>query len=108
MIQRIQTLFLLLSGACAGLIFFDKDPDIHTILSGVTALVALVAIFLYKRRRWQMTLSIFGMLLFVAVMVLHPVMMTFIASGIGIVFFILACRFIHKDEMLVRSLDRIR
>ncbi len=94
MIQRIQTLFLLLAAlafialfqfpfavsdvANAGFLA-DKDFDVYDntiliILAGLGGLIALVAIFLYKNRPLQVRLSyltiIIGILLIVVAVVL--------------------------------------
>ncbi len=82
MIQRIQTVYLLLVALCAGLMIFLPIYDIETesltthiattdyvplvALLGVLMLDCLIVIFLFKKRTFQMTL-ILGMNVLVAV-----------------------------------------
>ena len=150
MIQRIQTLFLLIAAALIAAMFFmplaefiiDGQVYIFTYraihISGVeplfksyslafllTIILVLlwITIFLYKNRRLQMRLCIYNMLLNLGFYGLfyfyyHQVVSTnqltysfAVASVfplITIIFLWLAFRAIRKDDILVKSVDRIR
>jgi peptidoglycan/LPS O-acetylase OafA/YrhL len=145
MIQRIQSIFLLLA-ALAFLSLFkfpfavsdmansgylaDKDFDIYDnpallLLAGLGALIALVAIFLYKNRPLQIRLSYLTIIMGVLILIVASVLFYNEATAIyekakiddriglylpilGFVFGFIAARFIRKDEKLVRSMDRLR
>ncbi|MBX3163702.1 MAG: DUF4293 family protein [Bacteroidetes bacterium] len=117
MIQRKQTLFLLLSLLASGALFFytNKTEFIGMTFNALAALLALITIFLYKKRTLQVKLSYVLMLLQLAITLL--VSFTSISSNselasiIGIVgamgaYF--AVRYIKKDIALLKSADRIR
>ena len=99
MIQRIQSLYFLLSALATGLMLFnpllgigsesnsrawlfaDAVKDSNTgdvivqaypllILIGIITLISLVTIFLYKRRMGQMRLTIYNMILMVGLLIL--------------------------------------
>ncbi len=86
--------------------------------------LTLISIFLFKNRKLQITLTRFALILNILGIVLGVVLFmqdspNFGAAepseqfGLGlpvlfIIFGILALRFIHKDEKLVRSMDRLR
>jgi drug/metabolite transporter (DMT)-like permease len=135
MIQRIQTIWLLLAAACSlatlKLSFYsgNKDNNLFAELNGMSnfallilavgiALLALVTIFLYKNRKLQIQLSLFGFLLQVIVLVIYFMQikkyiqgnftLTSVLSFIIPVFFILAWLGIRKDEKLIKSMDRLR
>ncbi len=141
MIQRIQTIWLLLA-AVAG--FFTTQIPLYVgTLAGeqikefkatqsllifavaiVAALLALIAIFLFKNRKTQMKFVAFGILAAVGVIALivwqvgdfqkdNPFLSGSYYWGsllpiAMIVFFILAAINIRKDNKLVKSLDRLR
>lgn len=135
MIQRIQTLWLLLAAACslATLKFSfysgNKDNNLFAELNGTSnfvllilavavALTALAAIFLFKTRKLQMQLSLLGFLLQVVALVVYFLQtkqyvqgnftLTSAISFAIPIFFILAWIGIRKDEKLVKSMDRLR
>lgn len=128
MIQRIQSIWLLLSTcgitAIAILAFKTNTPSI---LIGVfcilTAFLTLIAVFLYKKRKTQLRLvqlslllkgTIFGFFVYQAykAYVENSALQSFILGAIlfalSILFDALATRGVKKDEELVRSMDRIR
>ncbi len=93
------------------------------ILLVVVAVINLVTIFLYKNRRLQMRAAVFNMLLMAGLLVLAGwyiyytlqelqgqvyYRVTLLFPLIGIVLTWLAFRNILKDELLVRSADRLR
>jgi len=145
MIQRIQTIFLFLAALAFVALFqfpfaisdvansgflADKDFDVYDnevlmVLAALGALIALVAIFLFKNRPLQIRLSylviILGVLLLVVATVLfyNEAAVIFEKSQIddsvglympflGLIFGFLAARYIRKDEKIVRSADRLR
>lgn len=120
MIQRIQTVFLLIAAVCTGVqAALHVEVPYIWILSVVMAAGSLTTIFLYQRRPLQSNLcaalmglgivyyivigfyqhKLQGQLLFTWPMVL---------TAVAIIFWFLARKRIVKDEKLVRSLDRIR
>lgn len=158
MIQRLQSVFLLLaSGAIASLyspmmalgkvihgqaaepspladgLFTISDDLSLTILAGSAAGVFFAAIFLYKKRSFQATITqignllsggllVYGYYLFSkvapsvsAAQISETAQATEVGYGFGIgapilamVLSLLAIRFIKKDEAIVRSADRLR
>lgn len=144
MIQRIQSIYLFLVGVVSGgLVFlFDfwknksgksiaildllKEKDILLQSIGMNfflvALLAIISIFLFKDRKYQLvinTTSILINLLLLGLLAYHlfniPGEMQISEKGIGsflplvsIVLLVLANRAIRKDENLVKSVDRLR
>lgn len=154
MIQRIQTLYLSgvavltalvlwlpLARFTAGMAAFDlhafglRDADgvvvqqtlYLGILAALTCLVAVVSIFLYKRRMLQLRLCIVQLVLLLGVTALtaiyyflsyrffatfafhaQHIRLAIVFPLVCLVLEYLAARAIFRDEMLVRSLDRIR
>ena len=146
MIQRIQTLFLVIVAASlgatfalpfatspavseAGLIFSDGEYSVFdnlvlAFLAGVGVLLAIISIFLYKRRKTQLKIGYLLIVVSVLLLVVAYLYFTNQASGMGeeavndgfgaympfvaIVGALVANIFIRKDEKLVRSMDRLR
>lgn len=153
MIQRIQSIFLLLTTILMGATFvipsleitsedlkfssilfnslgiFDNSISYHAwgaaIFCALSAIVAFLNIFLYKKRKLQIKLGLFTALLiaiyYVTAAFYINAFLDKITSGyslniqLGIIFPVLALIFdllavsrIKKDEKLVKSLDRIR
>ena len=136
MIQRIQTVYLffvmLVSGVLPFWVNLWSDPDGNIIfaendilVSGafyVSALLALVAIVIYKKRKNQFVLNRLNMILnlfllgfFVYRSLNLSGEISVSEKGIGvlipvisIVLLVLANRAIKKDEDLVKSVDRLR
>lgn len=135
MIQRIQTIWLLLAAAASfaalKLPFFSgiKENNLFEkltgssyflllILSVAVALIALAAVFLFKNRKLQSQLSLAGLLLQLAtIAVYYQQSQTFTQGNYSLtavltlivpVFFILAWLGIRKDEKLIKSMDRLR
>lgn len=148
MIQRIQTLYLLLAAILCGLIFFlplmwfgfegeqlllgaltiqrggvqvADVPLYFPILLGAATLLPLLTLLLFKRRVLQLRLCavegvlLFGLLAMEAMLYWGP--RTFERGSLmpasflpiaALFFVVLAAKGIFKDEMLVRSLSRIR
>lgn len=154
MIQRIQTLYLLLATICIGAMLLlplagytdgtteyilkafmitDSEgtavqPAIYMgILLALSALVPFVTIFLFKNRLLQIRLCVAELVLLVGSQIMVGIYvylacravkeLPFGAASIevwtalplaAIIFIVLALRAVFRDEMLVRSLNRIR
>ncbi len=136
MIQRIQSLWLLLASACAFATFkFSyysgtklNDIALHelnatgTLLLMITTIavggLALFNIFLFKKRTLQLRLCVLGILLEAVLIFLYyrevktftqgTYSLTAILHSIIVLAFVLAARSINKDEKLVKDSDRLR
>ncbi|MDR1743248.1 MAG: DUF4293 domain-containing protein [Dysgonamonadaceae bacterium] len=150
MLQRIQTVYLLVVSICMflcgalPLLSFIFNGDAITFeatgiyingrvshitwgllsISCLSAILALVTLFFYKKRKTQVRMTIVNIVLIVCFYLslgsrlyifLSGQMPQFIRPGIGlamplisIVFCVMAIRSIKADEALVRSLDRLR
>lgn len=136
MIQRIQSVYLLivvLLGAVLpfflpvwsteeGTSVFATDQFMIMTVFGASAVLALVTIFIYKKRKLQISLGRLNIILnfillgfFVYWSLTLPGEMQISQKGIGmflpilsIVFLAMANKAIKKDEALVKSADRIR
>ncbi len=149
MIQRIQSVYLLVVAALCGVMFFTdlmwygvegkqlylsalqltcegevlgSTPIYFPILLGAATLLPFVTIFLFKRRMLQIRFCAVEMVLLVGCLAMEAMLYwgkqgDFTAGALTPAAFLplvslllvwLAARAIFKDEMLVRSLDRIR
>lgn len=151
MLQRIQTVYLLLVTVCAVVClcmpvgYFHQDgicvadfynlwlapvngahdftPWAMFVLLLLAAVSSFAAVFLYKRRMFQARLSVFGGLLLLGYYIVLAVFVYLFRSRLSADFTIswtaafpavamileyLAFRGIMKDELIVRSLDRLR
>ncbi len=136
MIQRIQSLWLLLAAACALASFkFSYYSGIklnETVLHELNAtgnfllmittiavgVLALFTIFLFRKRTWQLRLCILGILLDAMLVFLYyrevktfvqgTYSLTAVLHSIILISFFLAARAINKDEKLVKDSDRLR
>ncbi|MDC0176637.1 DUF4293 domain-containing protein [Polaribacter sp.] len=143
MIQRIQTIYLLLASIISGVLIFvfnlwksiEKNIFAFDLLSSesyllkgipisfiVSALLAFVAIFIFKNRKLQfvigrltilINLILLGVLIYVSLTL--PGEAAVSEKGIGmfipilaILLLVLANKAIKKDEDLVKSADRLR
>ena len=151
--QRIQTLYLFLSGVTATLLLLftlftvtQSDPEtiyaanftglivsgwtsikyfnlVSFVLTSLVTIISFVTIFLYKRRKLQIRLTIIGLLLMVAAIVAFGYMLwrqtDLMQATTQIRFWIvlpiinllcqyLAMRNIIKDDILVRASNRRR
>jgi len=136
MIQRIQTVYLLLAaGFSAGLIFvfhlwitsenvkvFAMDELLYFGLFLGSAALSLLSIFMFKNRKFQFVLGrlniilnfiLLGLLVYQSLNVSGEALVS--EKGIGIflpilsiVLLVLANKAIKKDEDLVKSVDRLR
>ncbi len=146
MIQRIQSIFLLLASGSLGSLFVtpvsfadftEPNPSVPAtmdgflniyddkIMLGVTAIaiaLSLLTLFLFRNRpnqirfAWTMmavTVVLIGLAVWhiqtvAAVVPVKTSILGFISSALAIIFGFLAIRYIRKDELLVRSADRLR
>jgi hypothetical protein len=138
MIQRIQSVWLLLAAAFDAVTFrfpffsgdWKKDaiPAVvelnaqttiwFTILSVIAGALALATIFLFRNRKLQLRLIYLGIFLSVVLLTLYFLEMgNFYTGNIALwavfyfailVSYILAAQGVRKDEKLIRSLDRLR
>jgi hypothetical protein len=154
MIQRIQTVYLFLVGVLSIIVFFSpiaaiatsanvfdlsfrgfiSTPPIdalhsstwaYTLVALLIPIIAFGTIFLFKRRKLQLTLCYINFLLMDAYYIVVIAILwfadqqlalpsrwvyhyAFILPIVNMVLTFLAIRGINKDEALVRSLDRLR
>lgn len=136
MIQRIQTLWLLLAAACAFATFKfsfysgtkGADAILHqlnateSILLMLTTIavgvLALVNIFLFNKRTLQLRLCVLGILLEAVLIFLYyrevgnftsgTYSLTAILHSVIVLSFVLAARGINNDTKLVKNSDRLR
>ena len=151
--QRIQTLYLFLSGVTATLLLLftlftvtQSDPEtiyaanftglivsgwtsikyfnlVSFVLTSLVTIISFVTIFLYKRRKLQIRLTIIGLLLMVAAIAAFGYMLWrqtdlmqattqmrfwLILPIINLLCQYLAMRNIIKDDILVRASNRLR
>lgn len=135
MIQRIQTIWLLLAAAAAlaslKFSFYSgvKANNLFAELNGTSnfalllisvavALAATVCIFLFKSRKLQIQICLVGLFLQIAAVVIYftevkkftegNFTITSVFTFIIPVLFILAWLGIRKDDKLIKSMDRLR
>lgn len=135
MIQRIQSIWLLLAAVCGFTTlvasfyigssdtlpvehFTAKDNLLLLILTVITATISAVTIFLYNNRPLQLKLSFAALALSSINIILFFISIKkYTSGGIALesvaafvipIFLLLAIRSIWKDEKLVKSTDRLR
>ncbi len=136
MVQRIQTVYLILAaGVSAGVMFFTplwinikniavfaNDNMLYFTLFMASAILSIGSIFLFKKRKLQLMLGRINILLNFILLGLFVYQSLNISGetevsekGIGIflpvisiVLLVLANKAIIKDEKLVKSVDRLR
>ena len=136
MIQRIQSIWLLVASVCAAFTFKfsfysgskpEKNDTQYLVASSnflllifTAALVAgcLIIIFLYKERKRQLWLTIATAVLSVLNLIIYfsqikkfsggTISLSAVLALVIPVLLVLAARGIWKDEKLVKSLDRLR
>ena len=146
MIQRIQSVFLLLASSSLGSLFMntvsfadftEPNPSVPAsadgflniyddkIMLGATAIalaLSLLTLFLFKNRpnqirfAWVMMavtvvligLAVWQVQIISAIVPLKISLIGFISTALAIIFGFLAIRYIRKDELIVRSADRLR
>ena len=132
MLQRIQSIWLLLAAVFAFLTFklpfyqpatqaeaLNAQSTIWlTIVAALSGALAFINIFFFNNRRLQIRLCIFGLLLTLVLIALCFVEMSKFTDGslalscviyfAIFAFYILALNGIRKDEKLIKSMDRLR
>jgi len=137
MIQRIQTIYLILTFVITGVLslifslwtleggkeYFARENQVYTILFGLSTAITIYSIISFKKRQTQFVanrLNIILNLILLGLFVYHSLNLSGEAvavseKGIGmflpilaIVFLVLANKAIKKDEDLVKSVDRLR
>ena len=136
MLQRIQTVYLLIAAIFAGgLIFvfhlwttandvpvYAKDDILYLAMFFGSSALSLISIFNYKNRKFQFVLGRLNIILnfillglFLYLLLMTPGESEISEKGVGIfipifsiVFLVLANKAIKKDEDLVKSVDRLR
>ena len=121
MIQRIQTVYLLLVAVVGILTFFLDVEWLKLLLFAVSAILAIYTILKYKKRRFQLLLNWLNILINVTLLGVFVYRMLNSSGelvsekGVGlfvpvlsIVFLFLANKAILRDERLVKSADRLR
>jgi len=136
MIQRIQSVWLLLAGACAFLSVklpnysgtnakgtpsyeLNATENLPLLCTTIfTGVLALAIIFLYKKRTLQLRLCVLGilseaLLIFlyyreVKTFTLGTYSLWAILHSLTVILFFLAARAVNKDEKLIKNSDRLR
>ena len=114
MIQRIQTIYMLIVSIISGVaLFFSFGDWACLLLFGLSALLAIISIFAFKKRQNQFVLNrinILNNLILLGVFSwrVSEKGVQLVVPFISIVFLFLANRAIHRDEELVKSADRLR
>lgn len=138
MIQRQQTLWLLLAAVASFLTFqfpfytgtrLENNVATHheleagsnlflLVLTGASLLISAISIFLFKDRKTQLKLAIGGAFIAVIILILYFVEMKKFTEGnlaltclftfAILIGYIMAARGVWKDEKLVKSLDKLR
>lgn|SRR5947207_3337693 len=138
MIQRQQSLWLLLSTICAFLSyklpFFSGTKEgvknltekaildggsnfFLLVFTGISLALSLITIFLYKDRKLQLKLCIAGIILSILLLIIYFNEMRKLSGSVSLsavfvfailIGYIMAARGIWKDEKLVKSLDKLR
>lgn len=134
MIQRVQTLFLLLYSliGIAYNFYFTVDPEhlafwftapfsFFNFFPLVLTLVVLIVVFTYKKRKLQIRLLqgvlclhvlFWGSFIIALVSSSTPFLglytLDLVLAFIGLVLLLVAIKYIRKDEALIQSLDRLR
>ena len=130
MIQRIQTVFLLLISAASGLGFFFLPPldlsylelavfiplEFYLILSGATAFLTLL---LFKKRKIQLMINRIHFVIQIGLAIvliyglfntvdMNPFLLWLMMPFLSLILLLLSSKAIRKDEDLIRSIDRLR
>ena len=136
MIQRLQTIWLLLASACAFLsmkfafYYIGTNPQSTTdqfnatnnmlllILTSMLGTLCLFTIFVFKQRKLQLWLTILAIVISALNIFLYfnskqdnpggGLALTSIFVFIIPLFLIFAARGIYKDQKLIKSMDRLR
>ncbi|WJS94300.1 DUF4293 domain-containing protein [Flavobacterium johnsoniae] len=136
MIQRIQTVYLILAFAATGILmlfvplwttaagkpFFFMQDQLYAVILGLTTMLTIISIISFKKRQNQFVLNRLNIILNLILLGLFVYRSLNLSGeaevsekGIGmfmpivaIVLLVLANKAIKKDEDLVKSVDRLR
>jgi hypothetical protein len=138
MIQRIQTVYLILAFVVTGVLlffiplwtlntgkpFYFMQEQLYTILLGLSTMLSIVSIISYNKRQNQfvmnrlniiLNLILLGLFVYRSLNLSGETVKAVSEKGIGmflpivaIVLLVLANKAIKKDEDLVKSVDRLR
>ena len=138
MLQRIQSIWLLLAGVCAFASLkmpyyvgtkqdltpsaeLNGSANFYTMaLTIAIGIIALVSIFLYKNRKLQLRLSVLGLFMEAGMIALYYFYVKQYVSGTGtyaltallqgciILFFFLAAKGISRDNKIIKESNRLR
>ncbi len=138
MIQRIQTVYLLLTFVITGVLmffiplwtlntgkaFYFMQDQVYTVLLGLSTMLTIISIISYKKRQNQfvmgrlniiLNLILLGLFVYRSLNLSGETVNAVSEKGIGmflpivaIVLLVLANKAIKKDEDLVKSVDRLR
>ncbi|RED23530.1 uncharacterized protein DUF4293 [Flavobacterium cutihirudinis] len=138
MLQRIQTVYLILTFVITGVLlffiplwslndgkaFYFMQDQLYTILLGLSTMLTIVSIISYKKRQNQfvmnrlniiLNLILLGLFVYRSLNLSGETVNAVSEKGIGmflpivaIVLLVLANKAIKKDEDLVKSVDRLR
>ncbi|MDR7372161.1 DUF4293 domain-containing protein [Flavobacterium aquidurense] len=138
MIQRIQTVYLLLTFVITGVLmffiplwtlntgkaFYFMQDQVYTVLLGLSTMLTIISIISYKKRQNQfvmgrlniiLNLILLGLFVYRSLNLSGETTNIVSEKGIGmflpivaIVLLVLANKAIKKDEDLVKSVDRLR
>lgn len=136
MIQRLQTVWLLLASACAFLsmkfafFYIGANPNAATdqfnattnmillILTSILGTLCLFTIFVFKQRKLQLWLTVLAIVISgLNIFLYFNDKKNYTGGGLALtsvfvflipLFLIFAARGIYKDQKLVRSMDRLR
>jgi Domain of unknown function (DUF4293) len=138
MIQRIQTVYLILTFLVTGVLmffvplwtlnngkaFYFMQDQFYTILLGLSTMLSIISIISYKKRQNQfvmgrlniiLNLILLGLFVYRSLNLSGDTTTVVSEKGIGmflpivaIVLLVLANKAIKKDEDLVKSVDRLR
>jgi hypothetical protein len=129
-IQRNQTVFLLLISTASGLGFFFLPPldlsylelavfiplEFYFILSGATAFLTLL---LFKKRKIQLMINRIHFVIQIGLAIvliyglfntvdMNPFLLWLMMPFLSLILLLLSSKAIRKDEDLIRSIDRLR
>ena len=129
MLQRIQTIFILLSVLAAVFLFITGQdvealgvPSLVSIVCVVLVLVGAFSLFSYKNRKRQLLLNTISILINALLIALLIFWLQNLSGGIqfpekgiepifpsiAVICLFIANIYIRKDEKLVKSVDRLR
>lgn len=135
MLQRIQTVYLIVAFVVSGVLPFVfplwsenskavyfMQSSLYAILFGLSTTLALLAILTFKKRQQQFVINRLNMILNLILLGLFLYRSLNLSGGanvpekgigmflpiVSIVFLVLANKAIKKDEDLVKSVDRLR